>query len=303
MLEELFKVSPAKETVLTIGVFDGVHLGHQRLILQTKDAAAKSNALSVVLTFSNHPLAVLSPGTVVTYLNDLEERLELLKALGVDYVIAVSFTEETAQLSARQFVSLLRQSLKMRGLVVGPDFALGHNREGNVPTLRALGQEMGFSVDTVEPITQGDQIVSSTSIRRALAQGDVARAGKLLGRPFTLRGRVVKGEKRGKSLGFPTANIDVSADQALPADGVYVTRAYVADFVYPSATNIGIRPTFPESRRTVEVYIIDFDGDLYGKRLKIELVERLRGEIRFESVEELKEQMIKDIERTRALLS
>jgi len=301
--EELAKLSPEKDILLTIGVFDGVHLGHKYLISQLTEHARQQNLLSGVVTFRQHPREVLSPRTKLLFLTNLDERINLLKNEGVDVVVALSFTQELAQLSAEQFVGLLKKYLRMRSLLIGPDFVLGRNREGNIDTLRALGQDMNFGVIVIPPVMVNGELVSSTAIRNALADGDMKRVVSLIGRPFGLQGRVIAGEGRGLKLGFPTANLDIDPKQALPADGVYATWAYIDDKAYQSVTNIGRRPTFGVNERTVEVYIINYRGDLYGRELKIDVVERLRGEKRFDSVEELKQQMAEDVKQGKAVLN
>jgi riboflavin kinase/FMN adenylyltransferase len=300
--EELKEFTPQRETVLTIGVFDGIHLGHQHLIEYLKRQALMRDYLPGVVTFRRHPQQVLSPQTHLHYLTTLEERIRLLKGLGIELIVPLPFNLELAQLPARQFASLLQTHLRMRGLVVGPDFAMGQGREGDVSTLHSLGKEMGFWVDVVLPKIVNGEVVSSTIIRQALAQGDMLKVRRLLGRPFSLSGKVVHGTERGKQLGFPTANLGVNSGQALPIDGVYVTRAYLGSHAYPSVTNIGIRPTFGQGERAVEVYLLDFKGQLYGQGLRIELVERLRDERRFPTLEELKAQINRDVEQAISIL-
>ena len=298
---ELAELSPEKDMVLAIGVFDGVHLGHKHLISQLTGQARQRNMLSGVVTFRQHPREVLSHGKLV-YLTDLSERVRLLKNEGVDAVIALSFNRDVAQLSARQFVGLLIKHLRMRGLVVGPDFALGQAREGNADTLRALGEEMQFSLTVIPPVTVNGQVVSSTAIRDALAGGNVKKVNNLTGRYFNLKGKVTTGAGRGSKLGFPTVNLEVEPKQALPADGVYATRVFIDGQTYQSLTNIGLRPTFDGQGRTVETYILNFQGNLYGQELKIDIVERLRGEQRFNTVDELKQQIAEDVKRGIAIL-
>ena len=191
----------------------------------------------------------------------------------------------------------------MRGLVIGPDFALGRNREGDTDTLRRLGQNMDFSVAVVPPLVINGEVVSSTTIRNALAEGDMKRVHKLIGRPFNLHGRVIPGAGRGKDLGFPTANLDVDSQQALPPDGVYATWAYIDNKAYPSMANIGQRPTFGGSERVVEVYILDYYDDLYQRQLSIDIIQRLRSEQQFDTAEELREQIAEDIKQGRAILT
>jgi len=301
--EELARLSPKKDMLLTIGVFDGVHLGHKYLISQLKEQAKQQNLLSGVVTFQHHPQEVLSPQTKLPFLTDLTERTNLLKNEGVEAVITLPFTRELAQFSARQFVSLLKRYLRMYGLVIGPDFALGRNREGNTNTLRTLGQDMNFSVTVIPPIMINGEVVSSTAIRKALANGDMKKVLNLVGRPFSLSGQVTRGAGRGLELGFPTANLKINPEQALPAQGVYATWAYIDDKAYQSMTNIGKRPTFGGSEPTVEVYVLDYHSDLYGRQLKIDFMERLRGEKQFATAKELKKQITEDIKQGRAILN
>jgi riboflavin kinase/FMN adenylyltransferase len=300
--KELARLSADNDMLLTIGVFDGVHLGHRYLIAQLKELARQQGLLSGVVTFRRHPQEVLSPQTKLPFLTDLAQRTNLLKNEGVEAIITLSFTRELAQLSARQFVALLMKYLRMRGVVIGPDFALGQNREGNTDALRRLGQKMGFSVTVVPPIIIDGEVVSSTAIRKALAQGDMKRVQNLVGRPFSLHGRVIPGARRGIELGFPTANLDIDPEQALPAEGVYVSRAHIDDQAHPSVTNIGQRPTFGGGERVVEVYLLDYHSDLYGKELTIDIIERLRGEKKFDTPEELKKQIAEDVKQGKAVL-
>ncbi len=301
--QELAELSPGKDMLITIGVFDGVHLGHKYLISQLTGQARQQGWLSGVVTFRQHPQEVLSPRSELLFLTDLSTRVSLLKNEGVEAVIALSFTPELAQLGARQFVSLLKKYLKMRGMVIGPDFALGLNKEGNADTLRALGQDMGFSISVVPPMMVNGEVASSTIIRKALADGNMKKVAELMGRSFSLHGRVVTGTGRGTELGFPTANLDVHSKQALPAEGVYATWAYIDDKPCQSMTNIGKRPTFGGSERTVEVYIPNYHGDLYGRELKIDIIERLREEKRFDTADELKQQIAEDIKQGSAILT
>lgn len=301
--KELAKLKPEKDTLLTIGVFDGVHLGHKYLLSQLTKQAKEQDLLSGVVTFNRHPHEVLAPQTKLPFLTDLTQRINLLKNEGVEAIFALSFTSELAQVSARQFVSLLKKYLRMHGVVIGPDFALGQNREGNADILRTLGQDMGFSVTVIPPIMIDGEVVSSTAIRNALADGDMKRVLNLVGRPFSLNGRVTSGAGRGVELGFPTANLDIDPGQALPAEGVYATWTYIDGQAYQSMTNIGKQPTFGGSQRVVEVYILDYHSNLYGHELRIDIMERLRGEKQFDTPEELKKQITEDVKQGRAILS
>ena len=301
--EELSRLSPEQDTLLTIGVFDGVHLGHKKLISKLIEQARGRNLLSGIVTFGQHPQDLLSPQKRLSFLSDLDEKIGLLKDEGVDIVVPLSFTAELAHLGARQFVGLLQEHLRMRGLVVGPDFALGRGREGDIDTMRKLSHDMGFSLTVIPPAVIDGEVASSTVIRGALAVGDVVKAQKLTGRPFSLHGQVVCGTGRGAGLGFPTANLDISPTKALPADGVYASRAYVNGKIYPSMTNIGRCPTFGGGERTVEVYVADYRGDLYSRDLKIDIIDRLRDEKQFDNIDELKEQLAEDVRQGRDMLS
>jgi riboflavin kinase/FMN adenylyltransferase len=302
--DELAQFSPPKETLLTIGVFDGVHLGHKFLISRVVNLAAMQNLLSCVITFRQHPRDLLSPKTKLLYLCTVPERIQLLKNEGVDIVAALTFNRELAKLSARDFVSLLQKHLKMRGLVIGPDFSLGRNREGNIETLRSLGQEMGFSVTVIAAKIIDGEVASSTTIRQALAEGNMEKVTRLLGRAFSLRGRVIRGEHVGTELGFPTVNLRVDVKMALPPDGVYATRAFIDEKEYQAMTNIGKRPTLGENNeRTIESFILNYNQDIYGKEVKIEIIQRLREEKHFDNIEELKKQIAEDVKRGTAILN
>ena len=205
--------------------------------------------------------------------------------------------------ATRQFLGLLQKNLRMKGLVVGPDFALGRNREGNIAALRKLGEEMDFTVTVVPPLQVNDEIASSTAIRKALSKGDARKVRNLAGHPFSLHGKVVVGTGRGVGLGFPTANLEINQEQAIPADGVYASWVHIDGETYQSVTNIGTCPTFDGGERTVEVYIIDYNGDLYGRQLRVDFVERLRGEEKFAGVEELKKQIAADVRQGKSILN
>ena len=299
---ELAEVSPQKDMLLAIGVFDGVHLGHKHLLSQLRESAKQRDLLSGVITFKQHPRAVLSSRVELPYLTSLEGKTRLIKNEGIDSVIVLSFNKELSQIGARQFIELLQKHLRMRGLVLGADFVLGRNREGDIPTLKRLGKEMGFSVDVVPPLQIAGEIVSSTAVREALAKGNMRKATALLGRPFSVSGCVIKGEGRGVGLGFPTANLEIDHRHILPADGVYATLAYIDSKAYPSVTNIGRNPTFDAKSRTVETHILNYKRDLYGCEMTIDIVERLRPEKRFENVDELKKQMTADVKQGKEVL-
>jgi len=293
--EELAQFTPQKGMILTIGVFDGVHLGHKYLISQLITTAREKHLLSGVITFRQHPRQVLQHRRRLPLLTTVAQKVELIKKEGVDYVLALTFNPELANLNAREFVSLLQKHLKMQCLLIGPDFTLGKKREGNFDTLSTLGREKGFKVIRVTPKISNGDMVSSTSIRDVLEQGNITKVNRLLGRPFGIEGRVTTGAGRGTSLGFPTANLQVDARQALPPEGVYATWAFVNKERHQSMTNIGRNPTFGENERTVEVFLLNFEGNLYGQNVRIEIEERLRNEKRFDSVDDLKKQIADDI--------
>jgi riboflavin kinase/FMN adenylyltransferase len=303
--EELLRLDPGRESAVTIGKFDGVHRGHQHLVSWTVARARELGLASVVITLHPNPLTVLRPGMPITYLCSLEERLEMLRSLGPDRVGVLTFTSELALLSARDFVALLQETVRMRLLVGGPDMALGRDREGSLAVLSQLGREMGFRVETAPMLVEEGQKVGSSALRQALAEGDMEEVARLLGRPYRLRGPVVRGAGRGRDLGFPTANVAVAPDLALPAYGVYVTMAHVGGVALPSCTNVGVRPTFADEGPavTVEAYILDYEGDLYGQVIGLEFLHRLRDELKFSSVAELVAAMHRDIEHTRQYLA
>lgn len=300
--KELAEINPDRSTVLTIGVFDGVHLGHKHLISETIKSAKAEKALSGVVTFRRHPIELLDPKASLPYLTSLEEKTKLIKAEGVDFVVALTFDKELAKLTAPEFVALLKKHLRMRGLVVGPDFALGRGREGDVSALQKLGQQDDFFVKVVPPLKIRGEVVSSTLIREALAKGEVSRVVRLTGRPYLIKGRVVEGTGTGRELGFPTANLLVEKGWAIPRDGVYATLTHINGNVHPSMTSIGVRPTFGGKNRTVETYILDFSADIYNREVAIDIVDRLRDEKKFGSVDELKTQIADDIKRGKAIL-
>jgi riboflavin kinase/FMN adenylyltransferase len=291
-----------RPTVLTIGAFDGVHLGHRHLIGSTVRRARALAWQSAVLTFDPHPDLVLHPERERLYLTSLDERAEQIGALGVDLLIVLPFTRELMKLSAHDFMARVCHAIALRELWVGWDFALGRGREGDLPRLRAIGHEMGYSVHPVEPFVLDGIPISSTRIRAALREGDVATAATLLGRPFSLRGLVAEGDRRGRTIGFPTANAVVNPQHMLPADGVYVCRAWLGAAHYGAVTNVGMRPTFAGAHRTVEAYLLDFVDEIYGEMLRLDFLRRLRGEQKFDGIAALVAQITSDVGAARKWL-
>jgi len=300
--KELRESNVQQNMVLTVGVFDGVHLGHRHLLSQLIKEATNQAALSGVVTFRRHPIELLNQKAALPYLTSLDEKVRLLQAEGVDKVVALTFNKQLAGLDAAEFVGLLQRYLRMCGLVIGPDFALGRNREGNVEKLSYLGKQLGFAVIVVPPLKIDGEVVSSTIIRQALAEGNMDKVVKLTGRPYSIKGRVATGTGLGRQIGFPTANLKIEPGWAIPADGVYATFTHVNGAIHSSMTSIGIRPTFDGKNRTIETYILDYSGDLYGKEVAIDVVDRLRPEKKFASVDDLKEQITRDIVKGRAIL-
>ncbi|MCS6994496.1 MAG: bifunctional riboflavin kinase/FAD synthetase [Anaerolineales bacterium] len=288
---------------LTIGVFDGVHRGHQEIIHQLTAGAHAGGAPAVLLTFDPHPAQVLA-GRDIPCLTTPEERAELLFALGVDTVITLPFTRELAARTAEDFMAELKTRLGLRKLLIGYDFALGRGRAGNFERLRDIGRELDYDVQAIEAIRFEGEVVSSTLIRQTIAEGDVRRAAAKLGRYYSMQGKVVPGDGRGRLIGIHTANVEVPSGKLLPANGVYAVWVWVEGRRYASVTNIGLRPTFTGGAASprVEAHLLDFSDDLYGKTLRLEFVERLRGEQKFPSVQTLVAQIQADIERTRGIL-
>ena len=301
---------PGENTVVTIGAYDGLHQGHQAVIARVRELAAERNARSAVVTFDQHPAFVVRPESAPRLLTDQDQRIELFEATGIDAVVIVPFDEAQSNEAPLPFIErVLVGCLKAEQIVVGADFHFGRNREGNVDLLRKVGDRFGFEVQPVELVERGDGVgepVSSTAIRRALAGGNVRVAADMLGRPFEARGVVVTGDKRGRLLGFPTANVEVPNRMCLPADGVYAGWYERPDgAVRPCAINIGRRPTFYEhaDHSLLEAHLIGFEGDLYGEPAKVRFVEFLRSERKFDGIESLIAQLRQDIEHASAILA
>ncbi|MBI3536712.1 MAG: bifunctional riboflavin kinase/FAD synthetase [Chloroflexi bacterium] len=302
IIRDLTSTHLNRPTVLTIGSFDGVHRGHRHLIAQVVTRAQEIGAASGLITLHPHPKIVLRPNSTLQYLSTVEERLDLLAPLGLDYAIVFPFSLETSQIRARDFTQLLIDHLNVTEIFCGADFAFGYKREGNVEFLRALGAEKNFRVNVVEPFVFETQVISSTRVRDLIAQGNLDAATRLLGRYPSVRGRVVKGDQRGRALGFPTANLATAERRLLPADGIYAVRVRVNDIWRAGAASIGVRPTFGGTTRQLEVYVLDFSGDLYEQVIEVEFVKRLRAEKKFASAAELIAQMQRDVEEARTTL-
>ncbi len=289
------------ETSAGIGNFDGIHLGHKKIIDAAKRHSEKNSTRSCVITFSPHPQKVLGRKEV-SLIFPLERRFKMLGSTGIDAVICLDFTRELSKVSAENFVKdILLDRLKIKDIVVGPGFSFGHKRKGNVDLLRSMGETHGFNTVVAEAARVGDRVVSSSAIRDLVREGEIRESNRFFGYDYYIEGVVVEGEKRGRKLGFPTVNLDTEWE-ILPKPGVYATYVRLSDGFHGSITNIGIRPTFEESKLTVETHIFDFNDDLYGGEVRVNFVERLRDEKRFESVDKLVEQINHDIAGVREIL-
>ena len=289
---------------VAMGMFDGVHLGHQHVIRSALLNARRLSGRSVVISFHPHPLAMIQPEKAPEFLQSVRQRLRAIQALGVDAVLLIPFDEEFSRRTGEEFVrGLARDFGSLRSFTVGQGFHFGHGRSGNVPLLKSLGAELGFATHAMAPLSVGDQLVSSTRIRKALRAGDLSEVSELLGRSYSLAGQVVRGDQLGRQLGYPTANLDVSG-LLLPPAGVYAARALRGNgSEHPCVLNIGLRPTLDQLTPTLrfEVHLLDFDDALYGEELEIEFVKRLRAEKKFPGIEVLKRQIAADIRAARSL--
>ncbi|MFH0998450.1 MAG: bifunctional riboflavin kinase/FAD synthetase [Pseudomonadota bacterium] len=297
---------PFKNAVITIGNFDGVHIGHQALFHEVIEKAEEIDGTSIAMTFDPHPLRVLNHNKTLSLITLGEHKLELISASGIDVLICIPFTQEFAAISAVSFVDQLVKRVGMKAIITGNDYTFGRNREGNVDLLKSLGREMGFEVlvsDWIQASPVNTGRISSTRIRELIAKGKVATAKKLLGRFYQVRGTVISGRNRGgKLLGFPTANI-VLQDELCPKTGVYAVTVECPTKSFMGVANIGYSPTFSDNIFTVEVHILDFHNDIYGKHIRVNFVKRIRDEIKFSGISELSEQIRKDIEYARGVLS
>lgn len=296
---------PVKNAVVTTGTFDGVHIGHQQVIRRLKEAAARINGETVLLTFFPHPRMVLFPERKQLLLNTPEEKAALLEKTGIDHLIVHPFTREFSMLSSKDFIEdILVKKLATRRLVIGHDHHFGRNREGSFDHLRQFGPVYGFDVEEI-PAQEVENIgVSSTKIRQSLEAGDVTTAASFLGYSYQLAGTVVKGRQLGRTIGFPTANILVTdSSKMVPADGVYAVRVHRKSETLKGMLNIGMRPTVDGHSRTIEVNILDFDADIYGETLILEFVKRIRDEKKFDGLEALKQQLENDRMATREIFA
>lgn len=288
---------------LTIGIFDGVHRGHQEIVQSLTAGAHAAGAPAVVLTFDPHPAVILS-GRDIKCLTMPDERAELLEKLGVDVVITERFTQSLSKVTAFDFVSHLARQLGLRQLLIGYDFALGNGREGNAARLTEIGHELGYAVQVVEAVSDESGVISSTEIRKLVSTGNIAEAAKLLGHPYSLRGSVIHGDGRGRRINIPTANIDYPRNKVIPANGIYACWAFLGNEKHRAMINVGINPTFTPEKQTpnIEAHLLDFDRKIYGQMLRLEFVARLRDELKFSTADALIEQIYTDIAQGREIL-
>ncbi len=295
---------PEEGSVLTVGVFDGVHLGHRRIGASLLGEAEQRGGLAAgIVTFDRHPLATISPTETPDLITTLDEQVEQWTVLGMSFVAVLTFEEDVRSMTPARFAeTVLSAGLGARHIVVGAGFRFGRDSAGDVAELRVLGDKLGFTVGAVELVEMSDMPVSSTQIRGAIADGEMESAARWLGRRFTRAGVVIPGANRGAEIGFATANLAIQAGLAVPGHGVYAAFAVLDGERLPAVVNIGTRPTFDDTGEVVEAHLLDFDQDIYGRSLILEFVKRLRGERRFESVEDLVDQIGRDVAEARALL-
>lgn len=295
--------SDLSESVVALGTFDGVHLGHKEILRRCVSRAKQESIPSCVFTFDKHPLEVIKPQLAPETLTDLEDKFALIKDAGIENTVIARFDRKMARTGPEEFVrKVLVDYLNAKWVVVGFNYTFGFKAEGNAETLKGFGKKYGFNVEISKPVVVDGTVVSSTRIRASLAKGDVEAACKMLGRPYSVKGKIVRGQSRGKAMGYPTVNLDVPREIALPKAGVYATIACIEGEMYKGVTNVGTRPTFRGKAVTVETHIIRFDGDIYGKALRVLFVKRLRDEKRFESAEALACQISQDVERAKDIL-
>ncbi len=292
----------ARPAYLALGMFDGVHLGHRAVLARTRGVAAAAGGRHLVLTFEPHPQQVVAPPPEPVLLTTVEERLELFAAEGMDGAVVVRFDEVLRQTPADRWLEMLAAVAAGGGVVVSSTYTFGRDRQGTVELLRAEGERLGFAVTVVPAVHIGGTLVSSTLIRRLVRAGRPEEARAYLGRPYAVRGRVVQGEGRGRTLGFPTANLAVHPDKVLPGRGIYAARARLGERAVPAAVSVGTRPTFGTGALLVEAFLLDFDGDLYGQEIELLFERRLRDELAFRGAADLVRQMEADVAQVRALL-
>ncbi len=295
---------PFYRPALTIGNFDGVHLGHQALFKKVVEIAEKRGGDKVALTFHPHPMKILRPDNPPKLISTLDQKIELIMAAGIDHLVCLPFTKEFAKTTADKFVTeILFKRIGVEDLVVGYDYACGRGREGDIEFLKKKGEELGFKVHIIPPVTINGMIVSSTAIRKLVKKGNMRQVRKMLGRHYQIRGVVQKGKRRGGPVvGFPTANLSINPEDLCPKPGVYAVQVVHGDRLYDGVVNIGYNPTFGDGRLGAEVHIFDFNKDIYGHEIKVNFIARIRDEKKFSGPKELAEQIRKDIEEAKEII-
>lgn len=284
-----------EKTYIALGSFDGLHRGHMTLINRVVDEALLNDANSLVYTFTNHPLSVAAPERMPKLLMDNEQKLHIFRTAGIDIVALIDFTFEYMQTSAEDFIKILLDQYNAKGLIVGFNYKFGYMNTGDIEFLQELSEKYDFELIVIEPETDEEGLISSTRIRNMIIEGRVGEAAKLLVEPFMMRGTIVGGKKMGKEIGFPTANMTINPDSVIPKDGVYYTNIEVDGEIYRGITSVGLNPTIAsDNQLTVETYILDFDRDIYGEEVKLYFLEWMREMVKYDSMEELKEQLRKD---------
>ena len=297
--KELRETATAGKHAISIGVFDGVHKGHLALVSKMLSEGNTRGLSGGVVTFYPHPVAVIRPDIEFTYLTSLQNRIELLQTVGVEFVSVLEFDEQLQRVSAKTFCEMLVEEAQMELLVVGEDFKLGRNGEGDIKILENIGLELGFEVISVPLVQESTSKVSSTRIREALNSGSMEEVGSLMGHRYQLDGTVILGDQRGRTIGFPTLNVDIEKDRLIPPNGVYITETFIKNEKYASVTNIGSRPTFTiDSKNHLETHLLDFNEDVYGEHASVEFISRLRNERKFNSGDELVQQIKNDVKNT-----
>ncbi len=290
-----------RQTAITIGVFDGVHRGHQRL-MQDLLTEKTADITPIVITFANHPSEILRPTNSSQLITNTDTKIKLIKNLGITEVIPIDFNKQLADISALEFCNNIISALNPIGFVIGKDFSVGKGREGDVKFLQELGNNQNFWVRTIDDFTINNEPVRSRLIRSKLLDGNIIEANSLLGHSFEINGIVVHGNKRGRELGYPTANMNINPKIITPADGIYSTTTSIHGEIYESVTSIGTRPTFGLKQRLIETYVMNYDGDLYGHDLNIHFFDKIRGQVQFNSIDELVSQIESDVEESRRII-
>ncbi len=296
VLTQIKNIHQYPRIYMALGTFDGIHVGHQAIITRTVEQAKSEKCLSAVFTFSNHPLNVINAEHCPPLIMTNQEKVKLIADLGVDILLNIPFTNELLQLKPEEFVKLLVSNLNLKHVIVGENFTYGYQGAGTPSMLTSAGSMYGFTVEVVNMVDVEGTVVSSTAIRQLISDGAVQQASVLLGRLMTITGEIIKGDQRGSKLGFPTANLAIPQGLLVPADGVYAVYAVDETGVrFNGVANIGNNPTFTRQTRRIEIHILDFDRFIYGEKLTVQFIDRIRGEIAFNTVEQLKQQMTNDI--------